>query len=206
MELTFAPYRVKASSGDVALSIRVFQGTPRFSVIDNATNKLVFDRPLTGDKWTIVVRTISKAVNLTPGTKTDLIFSTYNMTTKKVEHDWNFSLMKDERQGYAIAIAWAGSRHVFPLRGINNVSVGSDPMTDADRSALALETLINFVKSIMPFQMVMSNNKEYWQNMRNNRTMSNSGDGNRGGNSYQKPPTPPMTDVSSGAKAEENFF
>ena len=206
MELTFSPYKVKASSGDIALSIRVFQGTPRFSIHDNTTNKLVFDRPLTGDKWTIVTRTISKATNLTPGTKTDLIFSTYNPTTKKVEHDWNFSLMKDERQGYAIAIAWAGSRHVFPLRGINNVSVGSDPMTEADRSALALETLINFVRSTVPFQMVMSNGKEYWQNMRKSGAMSNNGGGNRGGNSYQKPPTPPMTDVSSGAKAEENFF
>jgi len=204
-ELTFSPFRLKASSGDVSLSVRVFQGTPRFSINDNTTNKLAFDRPLSGDKWTLVVRTLSKAPTLTPGNKSDLVFSVYNTTTKKIEHDWNFSIIKDERQCYSIAIAWAGSRHIFPMRGVNNVSVGSDPMSEADRSALSLETLINFIKTVVPIQSVLSNSKEYWKNMRNSQ--GGQSGGARGGNSsYQRPAPPPMDDTSSSANADENYF
>lgn len=214
MELAFASYRVRSTTGDESLSLRMFQGTPRFSINDKS-NKLLFDKPLTGDRWTILLRTLDKAKDITtPNTELSLVFSRYNMDLKKVEHDWNFNITRNDKLVYEITISWENSRLTFPLRGLMNITIGSEPMNDADRSAMALGTLLHHAHKLIPVQMVMSNSKEYWANLRSQQSSGRGGGSGRqysSGRNYSSQPSQPAqpaatTDKSSGMDAGQNFF
>ena len=213
MKLAIASFRVRSTTGDENLNLRVFQGTPRFSINDKA-NKLLFDRPLTGDRWTMVKKLLDKArACTTPDTTFNLVFSKYNPDDKKVEHDWNFCIVRNDKLVYEITISWENFRLTFPLRGLMNISVGSEPMSDADRSVMALETMINHAKELIPVQMVMSNSKEYWANIRSQYDSGNRGGGSGGNRQYasgrnysSQPKAQATTNTDSQASADQNFF
>lgn len=164
MELTFKPFKVKAASGDATLTFRAFQGSMRLTL--NEGNKMVFDTSIPDDRWIVVRNSAVKAINLTPGQKIVLVFSKYNLEAKKMEHDWVMTIMKDDRQCFSISVECASAgKFIFPLKGPYNISIGSDPMPEHEKSMIGLETLIEFMKSTSVFQRVLSNNKEYWTKM-----------------------------------------
>lgn len=164
LELTFKPYKARSVVGNSTLSFRVFQGTIRLSINDEA-NKLLLDKPLAPNKITAIRRILHKALTISPGQKLPIIFSAYNTEVKKMEVEWVLTILKDDKQVYHICVEWAaGGKHDFMLKGPYGISFGSDPMADGEKSTLELETLIDFFTTTAPLYQVNSNYKEYWTN------------------------------------------
>ena len=203
LELSFKPYKIKAVTGNATISFRVFQGSMRITLNDD-NNKMIFDKSVPDNKLTILKKAIIKAINMTPGQKSPIIFSMYNTETKKAEVEWVFAISKDEKQCYHISVEWsAGGKFDFLLKGPFGISVGSDPMSEADRSASELETLIEFLKNTLPIQQTVSNYKEYWTN----KIAENRG-GNRGGynkNNYSGGGAKAASS-SETASTDDNYF
>ena len=167
-ELTFKPFKLKAATGDFSMTFRVFQGTQRISVSDG--NKLALDRSIPEDRLYMIKRNLIKAVDeLKPGERYPLMFSNYNFETKKSSLDWVFTILKDDKQCFSIGISWDEGKHLFPIKGPFNVAEGDSPMSEVERSKIGLLSLIEYFNQEAPIHRALSNSKEYWTNLRQNR-------------------------------------
>ena len=148
----------------------------RITVGDNA--KILFDRPINDDRWLVIEESFIRLMNITPGQKIPLLFSSWNPEAKKLEHDWVMTLVKDDKQCFSVTVEWdKGGKYVFPIKGPWNTTIGSDPMGDNEASLYGLKALIKYIKYTSPVQMVMSNDKAYWTKMRSGGGFSRGGGG-----------------------------
>lgn len=186
MELTFSPKRYSGPNG-MTLLFRVFQGSVRISIID-ANNKMIFDRPIRDDRLYYIHKKAKYALNNTvPGQSHVMVFNKYSVEKKGYVTDWFLTIRKNDKQcfeWFVESITDKQIRYSFLIRGNDDMSTGTDPIEKPEASAIGLEDFINYTnpnggKAVL--QQVLSNNKQYWTNMRNQ-----GGDGQRrgGGRSY----------------------
>ena len=94
-----------------------------------------------------VIETIKKAP---PGHKIPIKKEKWDNETKTASIDWMITLSKDDKMVYHLIltnVADGGRQFDFVFRGQFGISIGSEPATDADKSALALEEFQLWLKN-----------------------------------------------------------
>ena len=65
---------------------------------------------------------------------------------------------------------WKGNKFDCILKGPYGVSYGSDPVSDAEKSAIELETMYDWLCYVMPIQCVLTNKKREFDQNANGQT------------------------------------
>lgn len=110
--------------------------------------QVIIRRPITMEKTHIITKVIQKIMAASPETKIAIKFDTFDRQSKQRRLDWVLTFEKDAKMCYRIHItdAAGGKTFVFGVRGPMDVSIGSDPMSDSDRSAIKMHDLISWIE------------------------------------------------------------
>lgn len=176
-DLSMHNVSLKSTTGTDRLVFRVWGGSLRLSVMKEKEFKPIFEKTIALNKIPIIQKMISQVAKASPDSKFPCVFSTWDPQLKKWSTESVISFVKDDKNVYHVEVQWKGNKFDFILKGPYGVSFGSDPMSDAERSALELETLDNYIKQIVPTQIVLTNKRRVNPASGNNSSSSNSGGG-----------------------------
>ena len=158
-DLSFTSQRIRSTAGSESLVFRVWGGSLRIGVVKEKEFKPIFEKSLAPNKVTMLKSIITKIKHASPGAKFPLVCSTYAKETKSWSIEYVITFLKDDKNVYHIEIQWKGAKYDCVLKGPGGVAYGSDPLSDADKSAIELETLYDWLTTIAPIQCVLSNKK-----------------------------------------------
>lgn len=119
-----------------------------------------------------------KALTCPPETKLSIQFTSFDMQSKQSKLVWVFVIEKDSKMCYRMHLTDAqngGRTYTFALNGSRSVQIGSDPMSDSDRSADMLQDFIDWFQEVQIWYVATI--KPYDPNAAQQRR----GGGNRGG-------------------------
>lgn len=165
-DLQMNGFTAKSAAGTENLNLRVWKGNLRVGIFKSKEFKSLFDRMLNDAKIAIIKRTLAQVIKAVPGSKFPIVFSAWDNETKKWNTDWVMSFVKDDKNVNHIEIQWKGNKCDFVLKGVSGVSMGSDPMTEAERSSVEMDVLENFLTHTINIQKVITNVKQTgnWKN------------------------------------------
>ena len=147
-----------------------------------------------------------KILTCPPETKLPCKFPTYDIQSKQEKLLWVLVLEKDSKMCYRIHLTDAqngGRTYTFALNGSRSMQIGSEPMSESDRSADMLQDLIDWLNlahhwypaTIKPFD------PNAQRGGRGNFRGGNRGTGNSGGyqqrNNNPPPPAAPSSEFAS---------
>ena len=169
-DLTFKGQVIRTSTGTETFQMKVWGGSLRVGIVKEKEFKPMFERPLAPDKIVIIKHTIQKIMKASPNTKMPLVFSTYDREQKKPVIDFVLTFLKDDKNLYHIEMQWKGNKFDCLLKGPYGVSIGSEAMTDTEKSAIELETMYDWLNYIVPVQCVLTNRKREFDGSTNGAT------------------------------------
>lgn len=158
-DLQMQNFTVRSTTGTDRLQFRVWGGSLRVSVIKEKDFKAIYELTIGMSKIPIIRKLIAQVAKSSPDSKYPAVFSTYDRDTKKWNTECVLSFIKDDKNMYRIEIQWKGNKYEFILRGPSGISYGSDPMGEAERSAIELETLDMYIKDYVPAQTILTNKR-----------------------------------------------
>lgn len=187
-DLTFNGQRVRSTTGNESLNFKVWGGSLRVNVTKEKEFKPMFEKALAPNKVVVIKHLIDKVKKASPGSKFPMVCSEYKKDTKQWAVDYVLTFIKDEKNIYHIEIQWKGNKFDCVLKGPSGIAFGSDPMSDADKSNIELETLSNWLTYIAPVQCLLTNKKRDF-------------DPSVNGSSYTA-----NSGASKGAPSDDDFF
>lgn len=158
-DLTFKGQVIRTTTGTETFQMKVWGGALRVGIVKEKEFKPIFERSLAPDKITIIKHTIQKILKASPNTKIPLVFSAFDREQKKPTIDFVLAFIKDDKNVYHIEMQWKGNKFDCILKGPYGVSIGSDAMGEAEKSATELETLYDWLCGVVPLQCVLTNKK-----------------------------------------------
>ncbi len=158
-DLAFNGLRVKSVTGTENFQMKVWGGSLRVNITKEKEFKPIFERALTPAKVTVVKKMIEKIKTSSPGTKLPIVFSEWDRVEKKSAIDFVLTFLKDDKNMYHVEMQWKGNKYDCLLKGPFGISYGSDPMSEADKSAIELDTMLDWLNTVMPMQVILSNKK-----------------------------------------------
>ena len=182
-DLMFQGQKVRTTTGNENLNFRVWGGSLRVSIVKDKEFKAAFERPIPATKVTIIKHLIDKVKKASPGAKYPMVCSAYNRETKQWATDYVLTFLKDDKNIYHIEIQWKGNKFDCVLKGPGGIAFGSDPMTDAEKSAIELETLLDWLTYIAPIQCLLTNKKRDFDSSVNGASYTTNGGGSSKGGS-----------------------
>ncbi len=169
-DLSFKGQTIRTSTGTETFQMKVWGGSLRVGIVKEKEFKPMFERSLAPDKITIIKHTIQKIMKASPNTKMPLVFSSYDREQKKPVIDFVLTFLKDDKNLYHIEMQWKGNKFDCLLKGPFGVACGSDPMSDVERSSIELETLYDWINSVVPIQCILTNRKREFDGSANGST------------------------------------
>ena len=160
------------------IMLDVWRGTVYLKV--NKDKAWVFNKKLTLDGLEVFRQELVKLKDAAPGAVRTLTVSEYNRDTKKFVRSYVIKFTKSDSLVYGIEVMDEKGSYAAPFMIASTLSLGTDPMQERDRSAIALERAINQLKYEFSLSVMMTAAARPVFN-RNDR-----GGGSSGGNS----PTP----------------
>lgn len=191
-DLSFKGQIIRTVTGTETFQMKVWGGAFRVGIVKEKEFKPMFERALAPDKVTILKHTIQKIMKASPNTKIPLVFSQYDREQKKPVIDFVLTFLKDDKNLYHIEMQWKGNKFDCLLKGPFGVAYGSEPMTDAERSAIEIETMYDWICNIAPFQCMFTNRKREF-------------DGNANGSTYTANKGTPKNPMNDAASVEDDF-
>lgn len=182
-DLMYNGQKVRTTTGNESLNFKVWGGSLRVNITKEKEFKPLFERPLPANKITIIKHLIEKVKKASPGAKFPMVCSMYNRETKQWATDYVLTFLKDDKNVYHIEIQWKGNKFDCVLKGPGGVSFGSDPMSDADKSAIELETLLDWITYIAPVQCMLTNKKREFDGSVNGANYTANSGASKGGSS-----------------------
>ena len=170
-DLNFNGQRIKTVTGNETFQMKVWGGSVRVNITKEKEFKPIFERSLSPDKLTIVKRQIHQVMKASPGSKFPIVFSTWDREQKKSVIDYVLTFIKDDKNMYHIEMQWKGNKFDTLLKGPFGVSLGGpDGISDADKSAIELETLLDWITSVAPIQCILTNRRREFDANQNGNT------------------------------------
>lgn len=130
------------------LAFSLWNGNISVQVYDaqNMKNKS-FRKNLTDENVVVIEKLFNKVVAASPETKSSIQFTKYDPQSKQFKIDAVFTFEKDSKQCYRITVTDANtqSSNSFVLRASATMTMGSDPLSDANLSAIKLDTLKDWI-------------------------------------------------------------
>ena len=170
-DLNFNGQKMKTVTGNESFHMKVWGGSVRVNITKEKEFKPLFERALTPDKLTIVKRQIHQVMKASPGSKFPIVFSTWDREQKKSVIDYVLTFVKDDKNMYHIEMQWKGNKFDTLLKGPFGVSLGgSDGMSDAEKSSIELETLLDWITTVAPVQCILTNRRREFDASQNGST------------------------------------
>lgn len=169
-DLMYTGQKIRTTTGNESLNFKVWGGFLRVNITKEKEFKPLFERPLAANKVVILKHLIEKVKKASPGSKFPMVCSQYIRETKQWATEYVLTFLKDDKNIYHIEIQWKGNKFDCVLKGPSGIAFGSDPMTDAEKSAIELETLLDWLTYIMPIQCLMTNRKREFDPSTNGAT------------------------------------
>lgn len=176
-----------AKDGKEQLMISVFNGKVNMTIWpgrDSGQSGVMFKQNLNLDGVALLKTLLKKVSAGQPGTKSSLNFQTYNRDTRKYEPGTVIVFGKDEKQVYFFEFQFKHNGNAkslrFDMKVPNSMSIGSDIMSDAEKSSARMKAFFTFLEDIAPSAMLLSGKKFKGSY---NRSSGNSGGGSSSGGS-----------------------
>lgn len=181
-DLSFTPFKMKCANGVDEMSFRVWGGMLRVEVRNTKSQdfKPVFSKSINMQLLTMLCAQMNRIKSASPETNLPMVLQRYNPEQKHWDTDWVISFQKDNKMVYHIIIQTKGNKYDAVLKGPGGVAYGSEPISDGDKSQIALATLENYFKRDVPIQVAMTSKKREFN--------SNNGGGNGGAPANNNPP------------------
>ena len=131
----------------------VYKGTLGFAAW-NGESRPSYRKSLKGPAIVLFTRQLKQLLNAAPETRVPFTFTKYN--EGKDVFDSTIILIKDEKQCCYLEVNYTDEQTNespclrFPLSGFYKFQTGSDPLTPAQRSQIAVESLINYIEYVSP--------------------------------------------------------
>lgn len=123
----------------------------------NKDKAWVFNKKLSVDGLEVIRQELGKLKDAAPGATRTLTMLEYDRDTKKYVRSYVLKFMKSDALVYGIEVMDnKGASYAAPLMIANNIAVGTDPMQERDRSAIALESLLNRLRYEFPISVMMT--------------------------------------------------
>jgi hypothetical protein len=180
-DLTYTGQKIRSTTGNENLNFRVWGGALRVGIVKDKEFKATFERSLAASKVTIIKHLIDKVKKASPGSKFPMVCSVYNRDTKQWATDYVLTFLKDDKNVYHIEIQWKGNKFDCVLKGPGGIAFGSDPMSDAEKSAIELETFLDWLNYVAPVQCILTNKKREFDGSVNGASYTPNGGANKGG-------------------------
>jgi len=186
-ELFIRPFTLDNKASGESLNLSVFKGTISFAVFTKGGGKPPIKINVTPYLYEVLKSAFNKIRKAAPETKIPVKKEKFNPETKQWALEWVLTFSKDAEMLYHVTLTNCldGNRTFdFVFRGTGGISIGSDPMSNADKSAFAFETMIEWFERTM--LAVIWTDEKYDPNRHGGNGGGNYNGGNsfRGGNSY----------------------
>ena len=170
-DLMFNGQRIRTATGHETFQMKVWGGAVRVNITKEKEFKPLFERSLSPDKLTIIKRQIQSIMKASPGSKFPIVFSTWDREQKKPVIDFVLTFLKDDKNMYHIEMQWKGNKFDCLLKGPFGVSVGGpDGMSDAEKSSIELETMLDWITHVAPIQCLLTNRRREFDQSQNGST------------------------------------
>lgn len=107
----------------------------------------------------LLIKTLTALRSAPAETKKPFVCTKWDEVQRKHVPHFTLNLIKDPSMCYHIELLVGGSSFKALMRGPSNISVGSEPMTDAVKSSIALEELIEYLEKIVPIETTVYREK-----------------------------------------------
>jgi hypothetical protein len=189
------------------LALSAYNGTASFTTFmkDGNRNRPV-KFPLTPSLIDRMKQELKKLLTGAPGTRISFVRNTYDSTNKKYEKDVVLILGKDEKQiiYFDIQDKKMSQPARFYLQTPKAIQIGSDIMTDTDRSIMETSGFINVVLgTILPTAIIASRDAA---RMKEASDKFMNGGGNKGGGSNYTKSEPSFSSSDSSGDDEDSIF
>lgn len=91
-----------------------------------------------------------------PGEKQSILISEYDRDAKQYKPSSNMTFIKDDKGAWLIQITAMGATQTFAFSSPKNISMGSEPPTERDRSALAIRAFLTWLEIKAPILTVLT--------------------------------------------------
>lgn len=132
----------------------VFGGSVGLSVIQDGDFKNAARVRISDELRAMIELTIDKLRKAESGAKFPLVVSKWNSQEKKSERDFVLVLGKDEQRIYYIEFDAGKGIQRFTFPKISKIQTGSENMADAEQSAVRMKVFADWLKFIVPVEMV----------------------------------------------------
>lgn len=149
-DIKFDDWTLKDSQTGNTLSLHLWDG--RYMVFvrgaDRTQKGFLFSKRYDAYQAAFIRKTIAKMVQASPETKVSIKFTVFDKMAKQQKLDWVMTIEKDAKQCFRIHLTDVGTNQtfIFPVRGPNNISVGSDVLNENDRSTAKLYDMIEWME------------------------------------------------------------
>lgn len=148
-DISWPSYKITGPKGqnDVSVQLRIWGGAIRIGVYNPKEFKPFFERTITDAQMVLLIELLNNLKTMSPGTKQSIQVSKYNPETKQYDLDFIYCAGRDDKRLCHFGIMWKDNRHVYALKSVSGLAVGSDQMSDVDKSELGLKLLLKFLES-----------------------------------------------------------
>ena len=182
-------FQLRSSSTKHQCRIDIWQGNPSINIWgdqDAGQKGPIFRRPLNSTMLSLIKRIVKQVVEGPPDTRRPLVISKYNPDEKKYHPDYTLTFLKNGERIYQVQISYkdgsAGEKsYTFDFMAPSNIAVSSEAMNPADRSQLMIEIFSDWLKTILPFAMVLTKRKYQRSGGDQRRSSNNSSENHSGG-------------------------
>lgn len=189
-DLTYTPF-VLMGQNDVKLSFKVFGGSTFVDVKKGNSNQSEVWKSISAIHREVILDVIDKIQDASPETRMPIVIAAWNKQDRKFATDYILEFVKDSKMVYHINVIVKGATFEFALNGPNGISIGSDPLSEAQRSMYTLRALKDWIKVRSVLQSVLSNKRRDPSTFRGGSRSTN---GPRVDNERAGESSPPPTD------------
>ena len=209
LDVKVKDWSIRDYQANKSMTFHLYNGEVSVQIRDTAnrqqqqgSNKPIFYRPLSSYKLEFLKRTIEKIISASPETQLPVKMSVRERPpqgergAKPVERlDWVFTVEKDAKMCIKFHITDVANNQTynFLVRGSGLITVGTEPLSDADRSSAMIRDLLNWFNTaefwapatIVPFNPDKQRGGNYRRGGGGGHGgggYSNNGGGNQGGN------------------------
>lgn len=114
------------------------------------SNQPLFMKKLEPRQFIMVQKAAEKVLSSPPETKIAVKFSQFDRMSKQEKLLWVITFEKDSKMCYRLHFTDVASNqtYMFAIRGSSSTSIGSEPMSDADRSGLMIQDFIAWLRLV----------------------------------------------------------
>lgn len=145
-------YSLRAADGDESVNIGAYRGNVSLSIFRKGAGRPIASIPMSRDMAIKLMRTVAQLKDAPPNTRLTVGHDKWNRELRKNEPFMTIVMFKDDRMMMGMEFGGVGLTPPVKcmFRSPSSLTNGSEPMTDADRSALGLAAFQQFLDRELP--------------------------------------------------------